>query len=550
MTAVRRAGLHGLLLALCVLACARILAHGGWPQNHDGVACFQKVEVFRRAFARGDVLPLWTPLAENGYGSPFPLFYHRLFNSLAGAVALATGTTAAVRIVIPLLLFVGTLGMHGLLRAAALGPFYALGGAVLLAFSNYAYTDWLVRGAFGEFAGFMLLPWLARAALGVVRGERGAGWKLGSLLALLYFAHSTLFLFAFVLVVVALAVALLLGRNPRATLLDLGRAAAVVLPVTGPFVLGVLLFGQDLDLDRLRSGMFSVFRNFAPLSDYVYDDVGGWTSSTSGYTVEIGRGFNTVCLVAFAAVLSGLARRTLPLGRLRENFAAWGLAVGMGVAFLVLQSPLSAPLYRLAPPVQFLQFPWRLLAFSTLASILVLCLSLDVLESATSASGRWSLRAAMALAVLFQVFYGVGRPLPDAWFSERELEESLTTERLARATVFSGAFRPRGVPLPPPRPFLEPAGCVLEVVLPAEAASGLADVPEVRLAVRAEPGGTLVINRFASPFVRVDADAAARLGTTAWGAILVRLPPGRSEIVLRRVGLLAALSDRLFGSRP
>ena len=127
------------------------------------------------------------------------------------------------------------------------------------------------------------------------------------------------------------------------------------------------------------------------------------------------------------------------------------------------------------PPVQFLQFPWRLLAFSTLASILVLCLSLDLLESATSASGRWPLRAVLVLAVLFQVFYGVGRPLPDAWFSERELEESLTTERLAGATVFSGAFRPRGVPLPPPRPFLEPAGCVVEEAFPEGSASPLAD---------------------------------------------------------------------------
>ena len=69
------------------------------------MACFQKVEVFRRAFAHGDLLPLWTPLAENGYGSPFPFFYHRLFNSLAGAVALATGSTPAAGIAIPLLLF-------------------------------------------------------------------------------------------------------------------------------------------------------------------------------------------------------------------------------------------------------------------------------------------------------------------------------------------------------------------------------------------------------------------------------------------------------------
>ena len=168
---LRRAGPHALLLFASLLACSRTLVLAGWPDNHDGVACFQKVEVFRRAFANGDVLPLWTPLAENGYGSPFPFFYHRLFNSLAGAVALGTGSAyTAVKVVIPLLLFAGALGMRRALLAMGLGPFHAVCGALLLAFSNYAYTDWVVRGAFGEFAAFMLVPWLTVAALGVVRG--------------------------------------------------------------------------------------------------------------------------------------------------------------------------------------------------------------------------------------------------------------------------------------------------------------------------------------------------------------------------------------------
>ena len=100
---LRRAVPYGLLLLASVLACSRILVLPGWPDNHDGVACFQKVEIFRLAFAGGNLLPLWTPLAENGYGSPFPFFYHRLFNTLAGAVALATGSTySAVKVVIPL----------------------------------------------------------------------------------------------------------------------------------------------------------------------------------------------------------------------------------------------------------------------------------------------------------------------------------------------------------------------------------------------------------------------------------------------------------------
>jgi hypothetical protein len=520
--------------------------HAGWPDNHDGVACFQKVEIFRRAFAGGNVLPVWTPLAENGYGSPFPFFYHRLFNSLAGAVALGTGSAyMAVKAVVPLLLFAGALGMRRALLAMGLGPFHAVCGALLLVFSNYAYTDWVVRGAFAEFSAFMFVPWLTVAALGVVRGAPRAGWGLGAVLAMIFFAHSMIFVFAFGLVLVAFLAALVLSRGARRPFLDLGQAALVVLPITGPFVLGIWLFGKDLDLDRLRTGMFSVFRNFAPLGEYLYDPLGGWTSNTAGYSVEIGRGFNTLALVAFAAVAAGRARGRLSRVRLEEMRPGWILALGSGLLYVFLQTPLSAPLYRLVPPTQFLQFPWRLLAFSTPVSIGLLCLSLDLLErSAALPSARLRLRAALFLAVAFQVFYGVGRPPADRFLSAEEIEASLTTERLA-ATLKTD-FRPRGIALPLARPFLEASDCVVENPPAGAAFPGGVDVPELRLTVDAAPGGALVINQFANPFLAVSAGGEGRVGTTPWGAILVRPAPGRSEVVLRRRGLLAALGHRLF----
>jgi hypothetical protein len=547
---LRRAGPHVLLLAASLLACSRVLVLHGWPENHDGVACFQKVEIFRRALAHGNVLPLWTPLAENGYGSPFPFFYHRLFNTLAGTVALATGSvTTAVKVVIPVLLFVGALGMRRALLAMGLGPVYAVCGALLLVFSNYAYTDWVLRGAFGEFAAFMLVPWLTVAALGVVRGTPRAGWRLGAILSLIFFAQSTIFVFAFVLVLVAFAGALVLTRSWRRALANLTQAGLVVLLVTGPFLLGFWLFGEDLDLDRLRTGMFSVFRNFAPFEEYFYDRLGGSTSSTAVLSVEIGRVFNTLAVVSFAAVALAFARGRLSAARFREMRPAWLLVIGWAVCSLALQTPLSTPLYRLVPPIQFIQFPWRLLVFSTPASILVLCLSLDLMEASRPLpSVRSALRAALLFAVLFQVWYGVGRPPTGRVFSVKEIEASLTTDRLAATTVFSGAFRPRGVTLPAPRPLLEATGCVVRRASPELTIEGLADVGEFRLTLDAAPGGALMINQFANPFLLVSAEGTASIGTTTWGTILIRPRPGRSEIVLRRRGLLAALRARLLGS--
>jgi hypothetical protein len=295
--------------------------------------------------------------------------------------------------------------------------------------------------------------------------------------------------------------------------------------------------------------MFSVFRNFAPLEEYFYDRLGGWTWSTAGYSVEIGRGFNTLAILSFAAVAAGLAHRRLSATRFREMRPAWFLVVGSAAIYFFLQTPLAAPVYRLVPPLRYIGFPWRLLTFSTTASIVILCLSLDLLEASWPRPAiRSALRATLFATVLFQVWYGIGRSPTDRILGTTDIEASFATERLAR-TVHHREFRPRGVPLPPPRPFLEVTDSRVSDASPRAALDGIVDVPELRLVVDAAPGGTLVINQFANPFLIVGTQGAARVGTTARGTILVQLPPGRSEIVLRRRGLLAALGERLSGRR-
>jgi hypothetical protein len=546
---LRRAGPYFFLLAAGLLACAPVLMLAGWPWNHDGVACFQRVEIFRRSFAGGVLVPLWTPLAENGLGSPFPFFYHRLFNTLAGAAALVTGSSfTAVKLMIPLLLFAGALGMRKAILAMGLDSFHAVSGALLLVFSNYAYTDWVVRGAFAEFTAFMLVPWLTAAALGIVLGKPRAGWGLGAVLALIFFAHSVVFVFSFAIVLVAFLGAFVFSKDPRRPLVHAGQAALVVLVATGPFVLGFRLFGKDVDLDRFRAGMFSVFRNFVPLGEYLYDRGGGWALGAGGFSVEIGRGFNTLAVLGAVAVAAGLVRRRLPAARLRETLPAWFLVLGSALCTLFLQTPLAAPLYRLAPPLQYIQFPWRLLVFSTPASIFVLCLSTDLLlAGASRPSIRRGLRGVLALAVLFQIWCGIAPRRTGRMLSVAEIEESLTTGRLAAAS-HSGEFRPRGIPPSPARPFLEEVGCAVEDRALIAALPGAA-VPRLRLAVNAEPGGLLEINQFANPFLAVSADRKGRVETTERGTLRVRLPAGRSEVVLRPVGLLEALQNRLSGSR-
>ena len=130
-----------------------------------------------------------------------------------------------------------------------------------------------------------------------------------------------------------------------------------------------------------------------------------------------------------------------------------------------------------------------------------------------------------------------------------EIEASLTTERLS-AAEHSPEFRPRGIPRLPARPFLEALGCAVETPPSPSVLSADVNVPQLRLTVEAAPGGILLINQYANPFLAVRVDRGGRVETTERGTILVRPAPGRSEVTVRRVGLFAALRARLFGYRP
>jgi hypothetical protein len=133
-------------LALCAAVIAPISAQPGWPLGHDGYPLFQRVEAFRREFAAGNLLPLWTPFGNNGHGMPMPLFYHRLFSTAAGLLALALGTVSAVKVALMPTLAIGSTGMAARrgARLPALDPSLERRDPPL---AHYTFVNWLIRAS-------------------------------------------------------------------------------------------------------------------------------------------------------------------------------------------------------------------------------------------------------------------------------------------------------------------------------------------------------------------------------------------------------------------
>ena len=105
------------VLAVCaataVVTLAPVWNGPGWPMNHETWGIAQRTQIYASHWAGLDLLPIWSSADNTGYGSPLPLFYHRLFYLVAAPLVLAFGSLkAADAVAIVIALTSGAWGME------------------------------------------------------------------------------------------------------------------------------------------------------------------------------------------------------------------------------------------------------------------------------------------------------------------------------------------------------------------------------------------------------------------------------------------------------
>lgn len=520
-------------LGVAIAAVLPLFGYDGWPNNHEGLSLFERAEAFRRAFAAGDFFPLWTPFCHNGHGSPWPFFYHRLFSTMSGGLAWGLGSTyLGVRLALVALLFVGATGAAASARRLGASRAVQVLAAFLLCFSPYAFFDWLVRGAAAELSAMMLYPWLLWACLRL-RSEGRGGGAAGLVLALLFYAHTVMFLYA--LPTFALALGFLLARHGwRPTLLAAGQAALVVLVPCAPYAVLMVRLGGDFNTGAL--GIFSPEHEYVPLVRYLWDTGFPWGRRWQGVTPELGP-----ALLVGLAVLAGLALASRD-ERLRERCRVLAFP-GLAAAFYaLLQVPLSAPFYRAVPFASLLQFPWRLVGLLT--SLLVLVWA--VLVDDTLRREGWRRGLALGLVGL-----SVGAGLGLGWKATHPRYESWPRAFIASHLAgldrpwSANEYLPRSVlsagVIAPTMPFLSAEGCERMTAEPARALHEPVHFTRLTLTVSAPEGCTVHFNQYLTPFLAAEASGPVRFGPSSLGTLDIHLPPGEHRVTLRRRGLLELL---------
>ena len=496
-------------LAGALVAMGPTLLHADWPENHEGLGAFSRVEHFRRAFLEGDFFPLWSRFCFQGHGTPAPLLYHRLFNFVAGAFAVPLGTDAGLRV--GLWLF-GALGMAGLYRAArGLGAdaWVAFAAAWAFVSAPYVMTDWLIRGSPAEATAVLLTPWLLEGLLRWVRGER-AHLSLGLWLAALFHAHMVMFLFAAPLVALAFALRLRLpGRTVAVA--DAAIAGGVVLLVAGPVAFLVLKLGPFFRVDALN--MFLPWDQLVAWPGYFADTAFQWGRQWQGVSVEVGRWlWASLALGAVAGLAKDLRR---------VKAAPVALLAGAIVFYGFLQLEVSMPLYRAVPRATLLQFPWRLVGFLTPAVALLAA-------ALWGAAARGGLKRRLAGALVWAVVAVLH--LASAWRAQAIHYQRYTPEVYAQhVTHLDDPWTARemmpvtvGYEPPPRTPLVRVDGCTVVRQRPELGEETHFRVLEVEL--DAPQGCVVALSQFATPILTAEGDGVE--GRLADGTLALQVRPG------------------------
>ncbi len=446
-----------IVLTLTAFAFIPLLRNAGLPNGPDVLYHSYRVAEMNRSWSHGLLFPTWGEGFYLGYGSPLFHFYARLTYIITSLFNFVFGLEAlnALRALLVLSLLGCGSGMY-LFARRRYGRLSGILAGLLYVYSPYLmYTEAYARGTYPELLSFALFPWLLWR-VDALRDKPSAVNFL--LLALLQTAlintHNLMALVLTGLTVAWVAFEATLQRlNREASRMDWRGGTWALLAIalgTGAaasFWLPIVLESDSAHLQNLTvAGLLDYREGFLRLPDMLalppIHDAGAINGLSELKTLGFAQWSLALLGLATTAMLYIRGYRS----RHSQSFLGSVYFAIIAMAMLLLVMPGALPIWDSLRPIQFLQFPWRLLG--PIAACLAIIggangIWLEKLDP------RWQislLASLVALPILLAIplFY-----VPE-WRHET-LDTSIAAyhaEEAARrqlGTTFTGEYRPRHV---------------------------------------------------------------------------------------------------------
>ncbi len=324
------------------------------PSGPDGPIHVYWIEKYDQLLRAGVFPPHWLPLAFRGFGSPTFYYYPPFSFLLAGAISFATGTQNPIILfqsVVGISTALSLFGMWKLLERLGASRYWMWIGALLYTFAPYRVAEIYSRSSLSSIVGYGWLPFVCLGLLWIGsqrKDEQLRGVALSSLsMALVVLSSLPL---AMVIAIAGLLVSILARKYISARMILLSFTAALLAFAADAFFLFPMAeFNKAIHLSNATGdpefALLDLFRGIAMPGVY--------------HTAII---YTGILLIGIAHWTVG---RKLTERNLTKSLTL-RLAWGVSILILLIDLPISLPIWRHVPIFTLIQGPWRFYIFVVL----------------------------------------------------------------------------------------------------------------------------------------------------------------------------------------
>lgn len=350
--------LLAILLLLLSIPASLPLLKPGFYEPHD-LHHLADIYQMARAIESGQVPPRLGPDFSFGFGYPLFNFYY-LLPFYIGSIwfFLSESLTASFKFVFFISVILSVVGMYLFLRQFV-KKWPAIVGALLFLYTPYRAVQIYVRGAMGEAFFLALLPFVCWGLVSLIKNPTNKRILATTSVLVFLFIISHNYLWALASPFLAFLILLLVKRkNLKQSLMSLAKVLLLSLGATAYWWLPALVE------QRLVSSVtpFPLLDHF-PFIKQLIIPTWGYGASVWGPGDGLSFQMGVINLIAFVLVLALLILKRKTFEKKVWKLALWAI-VGFLISF-VMMNVRAYPVWKLLPFSDFIQFPWRLLMFTT-----------------------------------------------------------------------------------------------------------------------------------------------------------------------------------------
>jgi hypothetical protein len=521
----------GRMLLVCaagitLIAYVIVILQGPILRGTDTYTSFSHLYIWTNALKAGDVLSTWAPINANGFGTPLPFFYHKLFNLVGAVLTLATGDLVmGYRLAV---LFFSSVLVVGVYLCAGRFGADRVSRLVIAAASVLApyMIDKVVGGVVAEYSAATLIPLIVALVIDAYAGRFRMLHGTGLFIVLLLLALAHVLVFVIALGVLFPAMCFLVATSPRRGWLPFAANAGALL-----VFFGLVYVPFNFWSSYFSPGQARIFGHIADILIRPQDIF--WRSPRSAFGWPV-----------FALIL-GMGAAVTRFRRINDERLRAAFALGCVVfALLLMMTRLTRPFWHFGGPLDFIQVPWRLLSVAMPVCLVAVAGLIEQFSPAMRQRIQFVLLlfAVVNAARMLMLYSGGSEPMSGPELRQEVPFTGVVGGADAAGEYFPASFQGRLAStdlwktspaslLPAPRPLVEASGCVYTDI------SRPAYFDTLQISAICPAGGDLRVNQFSTPFlnsIAVSVQGAVVKPSPGTQFIEFSLPAGHWTVFVRK----------------